>query len=620
MAFLSSCASVDKKATDRSGQQTSDEQTVQLDAEDPAALVEQGKLTEAAMLYLTIASRAASPQRQDIQLKAIHLLTQDKRFEIADNVLSELNPNELNTAQTTFYAFLNAKIAVNARNPKKSQQWLSYVKSEDYSSFASEADILRLFITTYELAADLKNAILNRIALESFMSTESNIIQNQEAIVRGLLALNKTVLQNISQTETSSVVRSWVELALLVKRSKNPFRLGNQLKLWQEQNPEHPIKQPIIASLAPQLEDEPPNLENIALLLPITGTYSNPATAIRDGFLASYYAQTNSENMPTVRIYDTGKSSNILATYQQAVDDGANVVVGPLRKKSVKEIALNTNHNIPTLVLNQLDETDFYSKNFYQFSLSPEEEARQTAQRAWYDGHNRAAIIFPDSKWGNRVSKAFSEEWQNLGGDVVSETNYKSKKNDFAKPIKTLLAIDKSNERRRNLSKLLRTRLKFEPRRRQDIDFVFMAAFPKQARLIPPQLKFYHAANIPIYATSHSFSGRINRKKDRDLDAVVIGDMPWTLNQAKDDKYKLQIYRTFPNQSRKFNRLYAFGTDAYNILFYLNWLRANSQSMLQGTTGELHMSENNWVTRTLSWAKFKRGKPTLLPATAILND
>ncbi|MDH3327007.1 MAG: penicillin-binding protein activator [Gammaproteobacteria bacterium] len=618
LALLASCSSVDVKP---GGQNSPFGIGGQLSAEDPGALIEQGKLTEAAMLYLTIASRASSPQRQDIQLKAIDLLTKDKHFEIADNLLSELNLSELNTHQTTFYSYLSAKVAINARNPKKSQQLLSYVKSEDYSSFASKADILRLSIATYELGSDPKSAILERIALESEIPSEDEILLNQQAIIRGLLTLDSTILQNIVQTEPDSIVRAWIDLSLLVKNSKNPFRLGDQLKAWKEQNPQHPIRQLLIASLAPQLEDEPPKLENIALLLPLSGNFSGPATAIRDGFLANYYAQINVGNTPTVRIYDTGKTdSNILTIYQKAIDNGANIVVGPLKKQAINEIALNANHNVPTLVLNQLDDPDFYSKNFYQFSLSPEDEAVQIAQRAWLDGHNRAAIIFPDGRWGKRVSKAFQDEWEKLGGETVTETDYQSKKNDFSAPIKSLLAIDKSTQRQRDLSKLLRTRLKFEARRRQDIDFVFMAAFPKQARLIPPQLKFFHAAKIPIYATSHSFSGRINRKKDRDLDSVIIGDMPWTLSKAKNDNYKTQIYRTWPNESRKFNRLYAFGTDAYNILHYLNWLRANKQSRLQGTTGELRMNEYNQVMRKLSWAVFNRGKPSLLPATAALNN
>lgn len=619
LGLLISCSSVEEKSSDKGENVDIDAESNQLQANDPAKLIEQGKFTEAAMMYLDMAGKASSPLKQDIELKAIHLLIQAKQHDTANKLLSELSPNELNTKQTTFFSYLNAKIAVFERNPKKSQQWLAFVKDEDFSFFASHADIIRLYVATYELAADGKNAVLNRISLASHLLDEKDVLQNQEAIIRELLSLDVKTLQNLSQTEKSANVRSWIDLGLVIKASKNPFRLSNQLNIWREQNPTHTIRPSIIASLAPTVDDEPPKLDNIALMLPLTGKFKKPATAIRNGFLASYYAQSNTGVQPSVHIYDTGAENvNIVSLYQQAVENGANIVVGPLRKNAVKAISQNASHPIPTLVLNQLDDSDYYSKNFYQFSLAPEAEAKQTARRAWLDGYNRAAIIFPDNKWGKRVANAFSQEWLNLGGEVAAQADYKAKKNDFSKSIKSLLAIDKSTQRKKSLSKLLRTRLKFEPRRRQDIDFIFMAAFPKQARLIPPQLKFFHAANIPIYATSHSFTGRQNRKKDRDLDSVIIGDMPWTLTRAKNDKYKTQIYRTWPNQSKQFNRLYALGTDAYNILFYLNWLRGNNLSVLQGTTGKLHMSETNRVMRELSWAKFKKGKPTLLPATASL--
>ncbi len=617
IVLLASCSSIAVKDT----RHVNESPQGQLSSEDPEELIAQDKLAEAAMLYLAIANNASSPQKQNIQLKAIDLLIKDKLVEVASNLLLELNLDDLNIEQITFYAYLSAKVAINERNPKQSQQWLRSITVENSAAFATEADIIRLYIATYELASNIKNATLKRIALDRHLKTDEEILINQQAIIRGLLALHISVLQNITQIESAYNIRAWVNLSLLVKNAKNPFRLGNQLKIWQDNNPQLSIQPSLIAALAPHVDDVPPNLENIALLLPLSGPFSKPATAIRNGFLASYYANINSGNLPTVRIYDTGGvNSNILAIYQEAIDNGANIIVGPLRKKAIKEIALNTNHNIPTLALNQLDNIDFYSENFYQFSLSPEDEAKQTARRAWLDGHSRAAVISPNNKWGKRVATAFNEEWEKLGGEITSNSSYNAKKSDFSKPIKTLLAIDKSRDRRRALSKLLRVGLKFEPRRRQDIDFVFMAAFPKQARLIPPQLKFYHATSIPIYATSHSFSGWLNRKKDRDLDNVTIGDMPWTLTGTRKDSYKREIYKTWPNSTRRFNRLYAFGTDSYNVLYYLNWLRSNNLSRLRGTTGELHMSENNQVLRNLSWAKFSKGRAKLLPATTMLSE
>ncbi|MDX1811632.1 MAG: penicillin-binding protein activator, partial [Gammaproteobacteria bacterium] len=272
-------------------------------------------------------------------------------------------------------------------------------------------------------------------------------------------------------------------------------------------------------------------------------------------------------------------------------------------------------HTIPMLALNQLEEDNFYNRNFYQFPLSPEDEAKQVANRAWLDGHNRAAVITPDNKWGERLAEAFKTEWEKLGGVVATESQYNARKNDFSKPIKSLLAIDESEQRRREISRLLRTKVRFEPRRRQDIDVIFMAALPRQARLIPPQLEFYHAESLPIYTTSHSYTGRMNRKNDRDLNGIMIADMPWTLNSAYMETLKKQVYRNWPNKSKQFNRLYALGTDAYNILFYLNWLRDNSNAQLQGATGILHMNEKNQVIRQLSWAKFRNGLPRLIAAT-----
>ncbi len=83
---------------------------------------------------------------------------------------------------------------------------------------------------------------------------------------------------------------------------------------------------------------------------------------------------------------------------------------------------------------------------------------------------------------------------------------------------------------------------------------------------------------------------------------------------------KLQIYRTWPNSSKQFNRLYAFGVDAYFILPYLNWLRSSSNAHIQGATGELYMNEQNQIVRILSWARFKRGIPRLLPSTTTISN
>ncbi len=69
----------------------------------------------------------------------------------------------------------------------------------------------------------------------------------------------------------------------------------------------------------------------IALLLPLTGRQSAAATAVRDGFLTEYYSLPAADR-PGLRIYDTGQMS-IVAALNQATQDGAGIIVGPLTRE-----------------------------------------------------------------------------------------------------------------------------------------------------------------------------------------------------------------------------------------------------------------------------------------------
>lgn len=608
--LLISCASTDKQNT-----LANSPISITSKSQSPAELERLGQFTEAAKRYITLSRKAAAPEKYALKLKGIDLFIKDNAFEISNNLLLEIDMAELNKNQNVQYAYLKATISLISRNAEKSLYWLKRFQNENYLSFTDEKTALSLIVAIYELANNNQAVTFTRIKLESFISNDSEVLANQQAIIRGFLSLTEGELQYSDSHKPSANEIIWRELSALVNASKNPFRLGSQLAAWKALNPDIHVRDEIISALAPQKNEEQQTIKSIALLLPLSGVFQKPAAAIRDGFLANYYS-SNTENRPTIRVYDTNeKDTTPQGIYQRAINEGADIIVGPLRKEAIETLTTLDVVRTPTLVLNQLDNAEFYAENFYQFALSPEREAEQAAQRAWHDGHTRAAIIYPGNSWGNRVSSAFKKMWIELGGDIVTEEDYEAKKNDFSVPLKALLAIDKSNERKQALKKLFRKSLTFEPRRRQDIDFIFMAAFPRQARLIPPQLKFFHAGRLPIYATSHSFSGMINRKKDRDLNRLMIGDMPWTLTKTKNNNTKQKIHQMWPNESQKFNRLYAFGSDAYYVLNYLNWLRSNSLSQLDGATGKLHMNETNQILRELTWAKFKNGSPRLLPAS-----
>lgn len=115
---------------------------------------------------------------------------------------------------------------------------------------------------------------------------------------------------------------------------------------------------------------EPP--ANIALLLPVSGPLAKPAAAIRDGFFAAHYHRLNKLYQPVIRLYDTGaQPALVIEVYRQAVADGADVVVGPLDRESVKALARESGLGVPTLALNYGDDEGALAGNLFQFGLSP---------------------------------------------------------------------------------------------------------------------------------------------------------------------------------------------------------------------------------------------------------
>jgi len=576
------------------------------------------KWREAATIFRKAAVLESSPQRQILELRAASLLLKAKMLAQAEQVLAELRmDSEIPSEVEQYWQLLKVRLAILERAPEAALQAFELLSAEP-SVYMSRLAYLRLQVAVFVLTNQHLAASLVRIELEPLLSEQAEVDANQIALLASLSTFSVDELARIKKQSTSSVVQGWVSLAALTQNTHDPLRLSALLDNWRTENVGHPVSEMLLASMSPTADDQPLSLDQIALLLPFEGPFSKAAVAIRDGFLAAYYAQ-EIPNKPKLRFYNTGPDAiDVIPAYAQAVEDGASVVVGPLNKSALEILVNSGDVSIPTVALNHIDVLPGLAENFFQFALAPEHEAEQIAHRAWVDGHNSVAAIYPQGDWGKRVYDAFRRTWEDLGGVIVSEQTYKPTNSDFSTPIKKLLNIDQSEDRRNRLSKELGVNLRFEPRRRQDVDMIFMAAFPRQARLIPPQLKFYRAGGIAIYATSHAFSGTQDRKSDRDLNNVVIGDMPWTIGTVYDPQVKNDVFAARPAELKKLSRLYALGADSYHLLNYLNWMRANNNAKLRGNTGTLQMNDKNMITRRLSWAKFVRGRPVLLSVNPVI--
>ena len=570
--------------------------------------------TEAATAFNQQASGATGKEQTILLLQAVISFVKAEQLTQAVQLFHSIHINEKDFKQAGIARLTRAHIALAERNAEEVLLQLKQPLTLDNPAvFLAEFHELRA--TAFSMQGDRITSAEEYIKQGKYLKQDEDILKSHQLIWQSLALLNERSLQQMQPARAPDVLSGWMELVRLSKKYQlNPTLLRAAIDNWQRRYIKHPVHLSLIEGLRNRKQEDVALPKKIALLLPLSGRYANAAKAIRDGLFASYYAKKDKEEI-MIRIYDTeGKPEKIEQIYEQAVTNGAQFIIGPLNKVSINKLTEQDALSVPTLALNYIDsENSSLPQELFQFGLSPEEEALQVAERTWLDGHVNAAILTPIGPWGDRVYKAFSERWEQIGGRIVEQQSYNSSKNDFSAPIRKLLNIDESKRRYRKMTSLLKTKLKYTTYRRQDIDFIFIAGFPRQARQIRPQLKFFHASQVPVYATSHIFTGNLNPTRDRLMDGIRFGDMPWVLSESTSHRgLRNEIESLISKAGNKHQRLYAMGVDAFNIIPALNTLKAYPYERYQGETGSLSLDEKQHVKRQLSWVYFRSGRPILL--------
>jgi outer membrane PBP1 activator LpoA protein len=344
----------------------------------------------------------------------------------------------------------------------------------------------------------------------------------------------------------------------------------------------------------------------MALLLPLSGAQAAVAAAVRDGFLAAYLGDAR-PNRPAITILDEERPG-ARAAYESAVAAGAGTVVGPLLKDSVMAV-LPTAGAVPTLALNHVDAAVPTPGSFYQFALAPEDEARAVAERAAGEGLLRALALVPDNEWGRRMLTAFMPALEQRGGIVLGYRFYDPAATDFTAQIQRLLLLDESRRRHRALSAYLGVATEFEPRRRTDVDFIFLPANAAAGRLIRPQLRFLYAGDIPTYSTSAIYAAPSDG--DSDLDGIRFTDAPALIgSDPRALALRAALERHWPGGAVGRMRFYAMGFDAYHLA---TGIGSSAFGDSFGLSGALSMDPARRIHRRMPWAEFRGGRIVALP-------
>ncbi len=442
--------------------------------------VEARNYSAAADLYAQLAAGATGAARVDYLLESAHYAIEAGDRAIGRRRLNDARGNAT-PAQQQRVSVLLARLELAERRPQSALDMLTAIPQPLGDLARIDAAAVR-GQALFQLGRPIE-AVRVLAEREVWLNDAPSILANQRMIWDGLRQIpSATPLAPVGD----KIVDGWLALAPLVAASGQELRRA--LLTWRQTYTDHPAAGGVLAELlAAQRGTAWP--AHLALLLPLSSAQRVSALAIRDGFMAAHLRGPHGTGT-TVRVYDTTQGSP--QAYLKAQLDGADFIVGPLLKPEVDEVIEQAGF-VPTLALNFANKEGTFLRSFYQFALAPEDEARTIAATAVVAGAKTAVAFVPSNARGYQIRDTFRAEFEARGGQLIDSSGYDPSLQDFSQPIAALLNITRSNQRYRRLAANLGPAVQFEPRRRQDIDMIFIVADPRTARLLVPQLRFYSA-------------------------------------------------------------------------------------------------------------------------------
>ncbi len=562
------------------------------------AAVEAQNYAAAADLYTQLASATSGSQRSEYLLTAARYAADYGDNALARRRVTEARPGATREQQQRI-TVLSARLELAEGRPQAAIDTLGTLLEPLSDTAREEAAAVR-GQALFRLGQNVE-AVRVLTEREVWLNDSASILANQHMIWDGFKLSPSTAA---APRVGDPIIDGWLALAPLAKLE--PDALRRELLVWRQTYTDHPAARGILAEiLAAQRPAVFPR--QVALLLPLGAQQRAAALAIRDGFMAAYLGSGRHADT-AVRVYDTAQLGAKEA-YLRAQLEGADFIVGPLLRPEVDSVISQAGF-MPTLALNFASTETPFSGSFYQFALSPEDEARAAAAAAATQGAKTAIVLVPSNTRGYQIRDAFQAAFAAYGGEVLDWTGYEPALQNFSQPISALLHVTMSTQRHRRLAANLGEAVQFEARRRQDVDMIFMVADNRVASLLTPQLRFFAANDIPTYATAEVFDPS-NRDGNTDLNGLIFADAPLVLTPDAEAEGLRREVRTFWPQRLNQLKLFGMGRDAFELIGAL-YARDGIVWPVHGLSGDLSLDGQGRVHRALPLAQFRGGQPVAL--------
>lgn len=541
-------------------------------AQHAEALAGAGQFDQAAQAYLALAQQA--PGRSDhYDLLAAEAYRQEGALDRAMPIVGAIHRKRLSDDEPIRLDLLQAEIDLRQQNAQAALQLTT--QPDTNAPPALLPRLLELRAQAMAATGDYWSAGSTRVQMDDLLHGLDRT-QNRKQAVDVLAKLGAAALkQRAAGMQPNDRMLPWVNQALT--------QLGVVVAQAQPS-----LGQPV-GTLLPganaNVREGYKVPARIALILPGSDGLAAASSAIREGFFAAYFdAAGNHAPRPSVRVYDSGgNAAGAVKAYQQAVADGAQLVVGPLTRPEVSAVFSQAQLPVPVLALNHPDDKSLPASGASEFALRPETEGAQVADHMLERGLHSAYVLTSDEDFARRAAEAFKAEFQAHGGTIAGNGQIVAGSVNYADAINGLNAGSAASDAG-----------------------VFISMRPEQARLLLPQLRVAHIG-LPVFGTSHIYAGVDDAGADNDLEGVEFCDAPWLFDAQPGLPRHDDIATLLPAAHGTSARLFAFGMDAWNLVPYIDWLRAHPDSYLPGASGQLAADSFGRVRRVLVWAKFQGG-------------
>ena len=573
-------------------------------------LAASGEHREAASLYAEIASGAVGEEKERLTLLAVEQWLDAGDANRARSVLSTTS-RPRNAELRALWNTNSAALALYAGDAEAALAILEPMSREPLNrNRRLRVDALRA--DAWIQKQDPARAVELMTHRESMLTSRRDIEDNRWHLWQSLLLSDPRVLRASTESSLNQNTVAWLSLgSLAASTGQQGIGWVNGAVRWRDSHAGHPANTIIdrLGLPAQLILDYP---KHIALLLPLSGSAARAGQAVQNGFMGAYFSALGGlDQDQSIRVYDVNAEGGASAAYETAVDNGAQFVIGPLLRDDVVALANDILVPVPVLTLNYLPDDMLAPPGLYQFALAPEDEARSAAERAILDGHSRGVALVPNNDWGRRVLSSFASEFETLGGTLLDHRSYTPADQDFSNTIEDLMALSGSVRRYQRLRANIGGPLQFDPRRRQDAQFVFLAADAPAGRLLKSQLKFHYSGDLPAYSTSSIYA--MDGRSNSDLNGIMFADTPWVVSPQSWIEHLPALYQEYFPDERRLGRLHAMGYDAYQLIAALFAARTGGMPDLDGATGRLYLDADGRIRRRLAWAQFQRGLPVAMP-------